>query len=577
MKTIIDQIHQPEFGKQVLAHLERRFNTGPDNGDELIGYAGGAVAAQVIELLGLDIPVAYNDLDVWRFKPHGEFANSKVFSYERMINGYGVESIYKTGYIINGVKREGLINTMTVNTRYMCELVNGFDINSIAVGVTCTGELVFTKAFESFLYRPQLKVQTYCTPSHSFIRLLSKSKDLGLPIGDGEIDRLIDCLSIEEELRLKERVKRCVGLFGYEKKCRLLSVMSKQELHKLGIKVEPTVIRLRPRGSWSVRHGAYDPMADKSRTRCFFQLKLVRPRNIVERIGRDHSEYDRAKIAERLIYMRMHFPMNLPIALSIPNFDDWQLVRLCAFNFSGSTAAMWTRYRELSYRHPEISSHEVNSGNTLGMFIRNLTWLENHCPILIGMIAGQGRPTQGEIVPKQLAHWERLPLKELSQHAKSFMESMKEAKQNHSILSLSSEIELSSLTEGKCEEMCTEYDLTVLGSEQKHCVGGYFHRLQHSADMIFRCVTSEEVTTLHLKPVYCELLYTLSFDEQNTITSSRALNAGGYVKEYRIAQHMGYRNEKPTQANCQLATSILKRVNQYSAHLYSLGALAQAS
>jgi hypothetical protein len=269
--------------------------------------------------------------------------------------------------------------------------------------------------------------------------------------------------------------------------------------------------------------------------------------------------------------------MNLPIALSIPNFDDWQLVRLCASNFSGSTAAMWTRYRELSYRHPEISSHEVNSGNTLGMFVRNLTWLENHCPILIGMIAGQGRPTQGEIVPKQLAHWERLPLKELSQHAKSFMESMKETQQNHSIVSLSSEIELSSLTEGKCEEMCTEYDLIALGNEQRHCVGGYFHRLQHSADMIFKCVTSEEVTTLHITPIYCELLYSLSCSEQKTIISSRALNAGGYIKEYRIEQHMGHRNEKPTQANCQLATSILQRVNQYSAHLYSLGALAQAS
>ena len=210
---MIDLVDVQQVAPRVLARLKQMAML-PEHGV----VAGQSVASLVYEELGLPISGALNDIDVFvshrlpaekrgvvytndgsakQIKPrkssftqwksmtshqkqvHVDTDDGEDYKFLNIIGQRGSISVLRTyrcdlvNYTL--VQGEGMGPGGFVNVQVGQGLVNGFDLNCVAVGIDLyTGRLVCTDNFIEFLNTHQLKPQSYHTPGYTLIRLAKK-------------------------------------------------------------------------------------------------------------------------------------------------------------------------------------------------------------------------------------------------------------------------------------------------------------------------------------------------------------------------------------------------------------------
>lgn len=209
---MIDLVDVQRVAPRVLARL-KQLSSLPEHGV----VAGQSVASFIYEELGLPISGALNDIDVfvshnlpahkrgivysndgtkqvkrrtssftqWKSmtshqkKVHIDTEDGEDYKLLNIIGQRGSISVLRTyrkdllNYTL--VQGEGMGPGGFVNVQVAQGLVNGFDLNCVAVGIDLyTGRLVCTDDFIDFLNTYELKPQSYHTPGYTLIRMAKK-------------------------------------------------------------------------------------------------------------------------------------------------------------------------------------------------------------------------------------------------------------------------------------------------------------------------------------------------------------------------------------------------------------------
>lgn len=243
----LSKLYTSEFARAVIQKLDCTFDLDTGSilqSDKVIGFAGGAVASAVFELLELNLPTAYHDLDVWKFDNNwtDEIITRKDFGF-LCTEDYDDFSLACNGYTIHSATREERINDIVVSCDSLEVLLQGFDINSIRVGINGDG-LVCTDDFIEFLITKTMKVVEYCTPTNSFIRILKKHKLDGFKIDPVNIEHLAKVISSEHYMidNSKDLTANYGTLFGERKAQLLQRLISEHELIDLGLKLTSSTL-----------------------------------------------------------------------------------------------------------------------------------------------------------------------------------------------------------------------------------------------------------------------------------------------------------------------------------------------
>lgn len=150
--------------------------------------AGQAVASLLFEELGLDIRGPINDVDVFVSVDGKQPKTSVLSKFSSEDDKYHqIKFISSNNHLsIVSTSTTGLLNTTCIthpgardNTPHGQNisqlLVDGFDLNLVAVGVNLTTqEIVCSTAFLTFLTTREIKVASTLTPAHTLVRLARK-------------------------------------------------------------------------------------------------------------------------------------------------------------------------------------------------------------------------------------------------------------------------------------------------------------------------------------------------------------------------------------------------------------------
>lgn len=182
------------IGRMALSILRIKYGI-PDSGF----IAGASISNTMWEIVSGTKSVI-NDIDVFL---HEDTASSspiykssgdvkKVMDYDP----YGqINEVLLSGerYTINESSKSGFINTIKYQStkKNPSLILESFDINSTKIGYSIEEDkLYWTKDFEDFIKRGELRVVNLNTPSHTAIRLVKKSNELKIDIPKGELEIL---------------------------------------------------------------------------------------------------------------------------------------------------------------------------------------------------------------------------------------------------------------------------------------------------------------------------------------------------------------------------------------------------
>jgi hypothetical protein len=160
--------------------------------------AGGSIANIVWELVSGKKAIV-NDIDVFIFrKKINKFENNRdslyrykeddVRAYEDY-TGINWSTYTKNFYSIVSSERNGIFNTIEYDSNIEDPrfIIDSFDINCTAVGYSIDDDKFYwTKDFEKFLNTGELKIVSLTTPSHTAIRIIKKSDELGCRVDEFE-------------------------------------------------------------------------------------------------------------------------------------------------------------------------------------------------------------------------------------------------------------------------------------------------------------------------------------------------------------------------------------------------------
>lgn len=563
-KDQIELIHDRDFGKNVFNALRTKFGVEDIEQTQLIGYAGGAVASMVIEMLGLDIPIAYNDLDVWHYA--SEQYNYEAITFKQtdlVVDELAscADKLVREGYMIYKTERQGLINTITVSTDSMSQLISGFDINNVQCGVSGDGTLYFTEAFLSFLSTPTLKVVTYNTVTNSFIRLMSKSKELGIAIAEGEIEGLLDCIALEQMvINSRHSFDHAGTLFGGIKRAKLLSAVSKQDLLKLGVKVQPI-----PLVKGFHTQNIFGNCKDEKRTVCFFRLVLTKQRKVVDILEQKLSKGVHPRIRDYIIKIYKSYPENIPflnfmINENIHSAEYFNL--LSSRSFRGATNEMWRRLDMLKERY-FVSIVNIQSADELGSFVRNLEWLRDQSWEDIEFL-DRGKEHAPVEYQDFVENWFRMSSEELLAATSSFMKQRHMKMKLNDTKSLTELIRIPKVRGGQIRELTNEFELYAFSRIHKDSqgTGAGFERLKNSSDMVFEVVVQGEVSSLFIVPNYDDIYYSFNPQQRHEIKTSRHLTVNGLIVSYRVLHHYGYQETTPSDESRLYVERFMEALNE---------------
>lgn len=190
--------------EKALSSLEEEFGKLPSNGF----LAGGALANRIFEMVsGRKMPI--NDIDIFHFNPElldieQAHQNGYIIEDKKCFHAEVKENFDETnygdyihhlkttkGYIVNEVKREGLLNEIFLKSSHLEPLLilESFDLNCTQIGYDLsTKKVYYTAAWEEFLDHQKIQITSLHTPSHTLLRLFKKADEFGISVEDGEFE-----------------------------------------------------------------------------------------------------------------------------------------------------------------------------------------------------------------------------------------------------------------------------------------------------------------------------------------------------------------------------------------------------
>lgn len=202
----------------ITKRLEKRFGTLPTHGI----LAGQAVASACYEVVGLGHG-PMNDLDWFceteeadRFHNVVQYRNVNVPNDRvdlfvgrcSFSDGLNISAVNKGGYMIlfsgelmsnRDINIVGCKSANSGETLTGEIVIAGFDINAVEIAIDLNeGKVVWSAAFQDFLYSKKLRVTRGVTPMHTVLRLIKKTKDIGFASVD--LDHEIWLLKMARQL-----------------------------------------------------------------------------------------------------------------------------------------------------------------------------------------------------------------------------------------------------------------------------------------------------------------------------------------------------------------------------------------
>jgi hypothetical protein len=162
--------------------------------------AGGSIANIVWQLVSGKKAIV-NDIDVFIFRNKiDKFSNvdrdslyrykvDDIKAYEDY-TGINWSTYTKNFYSIASSEKDGIFNVIEYDSNVEDPrfIIDSFDINCTAVGYSIDEDKFYwTKEFENFLKTGELKIVNLTTPSHTAIRIIKKSDELGCKLDESEL------------------------------------------------------------------------------------------------------------------------------------------------------------------------------------------------------------------------------------------------------------------------------------------------------------------------------------------------------------------------------------------------------
>jgi len=189
--SILSSLDAHAAGERVLELLTQIAGV---EGFPASGWLAGQAVATAVEKLYLGLREAhYNDVDHFVAEREIDPAcprfgvgvmHEAVPNYGQMVLTsrvrYWVQGTEQQGLInrisvVLGCNREAVFDTSDAHLKAGWDLIDGFDFNSVQVGVDLlTRRLFWSREFEQFISTRQLEVASMHTPAHTAVRLLKK-------------------------------------------------------------------------------------------------------------------------------------------------------------------------------------------------------------------------------------------------------------------------------------------------------------------------------------------------------------------------------------------------------------------
>lgn len=177
--------------KVIVERLEKKTARKlPDKGL----LCGGAVASTYLSLVD-DKTYPINDVDIFVTDDPNKYINTylKFQSLSDDVTYDYVMASQETYHVTDSL-RDGLTNYIFVKLDGVSKgnpdlmILDGFDINCCQIGIDLsTYELYTTPAFDKFIENRELKIITTLTPSHTAIRIVKKSNELGVKLNKPQV------------------------------------------------------------------------------------------------------------------------------------------------------------------------------------------------------------------------------------------------------------------------------------------------------------------------------------------------------------------------------------------------------
>jgi hypothetical protein len=623
--------------------LHTRFGALPEKGV----VAGQAVASACYEYIGIGTG-PYNDLDIFVTKEEAPYCpdlddNCEEFTaeghvIERMSNPFRLpkqdtttgagnclqhssfgcslhESInagtYKIEYAYNDLDMPEF-NWVRINFTHMEEgkaattahnalnILKGFDINAVEIALDMQEKkVVWTDAFQNFLYRPNLEATFIGTPMHTAIRLCRKSDDL-----------MFAHLNMRQQMTLLQTARAGMMLIeqrrisdhqdegrGYLPGS-LFSSVYKERFEAIQSRVLPYFSLVEKKCTFNNQYKVMRPQVNGEIKPEYIVDTVYRVMHVLEpteycqdtidgltqefsRVDSNGNAYSTITIESFLNTFPLHYNLihnmqkkrhsnKLSSLFESTRLESRHLMRTCLLNSKDMRGVSKTHIDTINtfyIKHPVILSRMEKALDTLRLpliydFVRQMRWLEkNHMSYYIGWLENCYEFNDNEFSLAQ-SRSERARKHSVSMSDPEFRNKMKqhhtsflsEIAQNHTtphipniLHSLNSKLGYTAFVELTCE-----VDFFWEGERLGHCIGGYFDAAMENNSLFVGINHTADCKNIDARSSICIHFPSLG----------RSHNAQEDPPYARIAQHFGRGNSMPSEQNKALAGMLITAVNE---------------
>jgi hypothetical protein len=630
--------------------LHARFGTLPEKGV----VAGQAVASACYEYIGIGTG-PYNDLDIFVTKEEAPYCpaiddNSEEFTAE----GHAIERIshpvrfpkqdtttgagnslqhssfgcslhesinagtYKIEYAYNDLGMPEF-NWVRINFTHMeqskavttannaLNILKGFDINAVEIALDMQEKkVVWTDAFQNFLFRPNLEATFIGTPMHTAIRLCRKSDDLTFAhLNMRQQMTLLQTaragMMLIEQRRISDHQDEGRGYLPGS----LFSPVYKKRFDAMQSRIAPYFSLVEKKCTFNNQYKVMRPQVNGELKSEYIVDTVYRVMHVLEPteycqdtidgltqefsgVDSNGNVYSTITIESFLNTFPLHYNLihnmrkdryfdKLSSLLESTRLESRNLMRTCLLNSKDMGSVSKTHIdtiHTLHIKHPVILLRMEEALHTLRLplmydFFRQMRWLEkNHMSYYIGWLENCHEFNDNEFSLAQSrserARRYSVPMSDpefrnkMKQHHMSFLS---EIAQNHTtphipniLHTLNSKLGYTAFVELTCE-----VDFFWEGERLGHCIGGYFDTAIENNSLFVGINHTAD----------CENIDARSSIFIHFPSSGRSQNAQKEPPYARTAQHFGRGNSMPSEQNKELAGMLVKAVNEQLERIFA--------
>lgn len=498
-----------EIVNKIVSYLEEK--TGrilPEN----TVIAGQSVAEAYFRVMNIPIHTRIKDIDIFGYTNKFEnlyFENDKERKFSIVNQGNNVffqsdssfgmvSTVYNSKIVILNVKDDGLFNyiktepcgsALLSNYTYLHHVVDSFDINSVQIGIDLTTRKIYTtEAFLEFVKTKQLEITNHCSPIPSVARIIEKHKqspETYLNI-DYEIQLAIMKIFLTTQKISQETLYR--GVFMSLKRFQGFSSFTKNKIYEyFNIEYKEAKCHYQKR-THDNDNDIFDEETiffDDSTENFYFELVKFTPK--LEKIPEDLFNKltlirDRFSYTSMFRYINRDFLINLlkkDFHSKVLTRTDKTLKSLMLYYFDSELFEKNKNDVLIASKHHLFSlvfmtkyKHTISD---IANFIRKVEKSnQNH---IIGLY--ETGVLKGDIISEDF--------EDILKFIKERNEQLSKEYKYHVNFDFTKKFNIPIF------QITNQYDLTLLGNEMKHCVGGYWHSVLEGQSLIFDIQKSKAV------------------------------------------------------------------------------------